>query len=32
MSLTKSIRINERMRFQIRADAFNVLNHTNFEF
>jgi len=30
MSLTKSIRINERMRFQIRADAFNVLNHTNF--
>jgi Carboxypeptidase regulatory-like domain len=30
MSLTKSIRINERMRFQVRADAFNVLNHTNF--
>jgi hypothetical protein len=30
MSLTKSIRINERMRFQIRADAFHVLNHTNF--
>jgi hypothetical protein len=30
MSLTKSIRINEKMRFQIRADAFNVLNHTNF--
>ncbi len=30
MSLTKSIRINERMHFQIRADAFNVLNHTNF--
>jgi filamentous hemagglutinin family protein len=30
MSLTKSIRFNERMRFQIRADAFNVLNHTNF--
>lgn len=30
MSLTKSIRLNERMRFQIRADAFNVLNHTNF--
>ena len=25
MSLTKSIRLNERMRFQIRADAFNVL-------
>ena len=30
MSLTKSIRLTERMRFQIRADAFNVLNHTNF--
>ena len=30
MSLTKSIRINEKMRFQIRADAFNVMNHTNF--
>ncbi|HEY6243494.1 MAG TPA: TonB-dependent receptor [Pyrinomonadaceae bacterium] len=30
MSLTKSIRLNERMRFQIRADAFNLLNHTNF--
>jgi Carboxypeptidase regulatory-like domain len=30
MSLTKNIKLNERMRFQIRADAFNVLNHTNF--
>jgi hypothetical protein len=30
MSLTKSIRFTERVRFQIRADAFNVLNHTNF--
>ena len=30
MSLTKNIRITEKMRFQIRADAFNVLNHTNF--
>ena len=30
MSLTKTIRINEKMRFQIRADAFNVMNHTNF--
>lgn len=30
MSLTKSIRLTEKMRFQIRADAFNVLNHTNF--
>jgi hypothetical protein len=30
MSLTKSIRLTEKMRFQVRADAFNVLNHTNF--
>jgi hypothetical protein len=30
MSLTKNIRLTERMRFQIRADAFNVFNHTNF--
>jgi hypothetical protein len=30
MSLTKNIRITESVRFQIRADAFNVLNHTNF--
>jgi hypothetical protein len=30
MSLTKNIKLSERMRFQIRADAFNVLNHTNF--
>ena len=30
MSLTKNIRIKENVRFQIRADAFNVLNHTNF--
>lgn len=30
MSLTKNIKLTERMRFQIRADAFNVLNHTNF--
>jgi hypothetical protein len=30
MSLTKNIKLNERVRFQIRADAFNVLNHTNF--
>jgi len=30
MSLTKSIRFTERVRFQVRADAFNVLNHTNF--
>jgi hypothetical protein len=32
MSLTKNIKFTEsgRVRFQIRADAFNVLNHTNF--
>ena len=30
LSLTKNIKLSERMRFQIRADAFNVLNHTNF--
>jgi hypothetical protein len=30
MSLIKNIRLTERLRFQIRADAFNVLNHTNF--
>jgi hypothetical protein len=30
VSLTKNIRITESVRFQIRADAFNVLNHTNF--
>jgi len=31
MSLTKNIRISESVRFQIRADAFNLLNHTNFQ-
>ncbi len=31
MSLTKNIRITESVRFQIRADAFNLLNHTNFQ-
>jgi hypothetical protein len=30
LSLTKNIKLSERMRFQIRADAFNVLNQTNF--
>jgi hypothetical protein len=30
MSLTKKIRITENLRLQIRADAFNVINHTNF--
>lgn len=28
--IIKNTRINERVRFQIRADAFNVLNHRNF--
>jgi hypothetical protein len=31
MSLTKNIRISESVRFQIRADAFNLLNHSNFQ-
>jgi hypothetical protein len=31
MSITKNIRISESVRFQIRADAFNLLNHTNFQ-
>jgi hypothetical protein len=29
-SLLKNIRIGERMRVQLRAEAFNVLNHANF--
>ena len=29
-SIFKNIRITERVRFQIRAEAFNLLNHTNF--
>jgi hypothetical protein len=28
-SLSKSFAIRERYRFQIRAEAFNALNHTN---
>src|SRR5204863_6300088 len=28
-SIFKNIRITERVRFQIRAEAFNLLNHTN---
>jgi hypothetical protein len=30
IALVKNTRINERMRFQIRADAFDALNHANF--
>ncbi len=29
-SMIKNIAINERMRLQLRAEAFNLLNHTNF--
>jgi hypothetical protein len=29
-SLIKNIRITERIRFQMRVEAFNLLNHTNF--
>jgi hypothetical protein len=29
-SVIKKIRITERLRFQIRGEAFNLLNHTNF--
>ncbi|MEO6393966.1 MAG: carboxypeptidase-like regulatory domain-containing protein [Pyrinomonadaceae bacterium] len=29
-SIIKNIQITERMRFQMRAEAFNVLNNTNF--
>ena len=30
LSLSKNMAISERARFQIRADLFNALNHTNF--
>ena len=30
MSLIKNIPINERIRVQFRAEAFNILNHVNF--
>lgn len=29
-SLFKTIRLNEHVRLQLRAEAFNLLNHTNF--
>ena len=28
-SMVKNIAVNERMRFQIRSEFFNILNHTN---
>ena len=29
-SMAKNIRFNESMRLQLKAEAFNILNHTNF--
>ena len=29
MSLLKNARITETLRFQLRGDVFNILNHTN---
>ena len=31
-SLFKKIRISERFNLQLRAEAFNILNHSNFSF
>lgn len=30
-SLSKDIKIWERLKFQLRVDAFNLINHTNFQ-
>jgi hypothetical protein len=30
-SLFKNIRVSDRFRLQFRAEAFNILNHTNFQ-
>jgi hypothetical protein len=32
MSFTKRIRITERVRFEIKGTAINILNHPNFIF
>jgi hypothetical protein len=30
MSVTKLVKFNERVKMQIRAEGFNILNHPNF--